>query len=278
MPVAKHSSKLTLKDRLSRLTLSQAQKLLGPNGKELLKEGGKWEIDIAEDVLLGEDRFKLLWGGGTDYAVVSMDAACEGKLRVQCSGCGPEPCEHGGAALSFILEEKTLLGLAKAPKERVPVESLTEKELVDRALAEREERAAEERMRVKSQDRSTPWTDYVVTSAASGKTYRVALRGTERGECFCTCPDFRKNTLGTCKHILHTHAKVRKRFSAKQLSKGWQPDGFYVSVSYGSDLGLRLETPGDLTAGTTAGDSPCFREDVYGCSDRFEIDHCGAAT
>ena len=54
-----------------------------------------------------------------------------------------------------------------------------------------------------------PWTDYMVTNRLSGKTYRVALRGLEPGESYCSCPDFRTNTLGTCKHVLHVSTKVQ---------------------------------------------------------------------
>ena len=64
-----------------------------------------------------------------------------------------------------------------------------------------------------SQDPKEPWTDYVVTSQLSGKTYRVALRGEQRGESYCSCPDFRVNTLGTCKHILYALQRVKSRFS-----------------------------------------------------------------
>jgi superfamily II DNA or RNA helicase len=249
MPVAKRSSDLTLKDRLSRLTLERAEKLLGANGKQMIMDGGKLEFNLAEDVLFDEDVFMLCWGKAAETVSVKMDPARRNKLLIECAGCYPEPCEHGGAVLSLILEEKTLLGLAAEPKEHKPMESMAEKELIDRAMAERAHRAEEESMRIKSNDRSTPWADYLVTSAASGKVYRVALRGTEPGDSFCTCPDFRKNTLGTCKHILQTLLKVRKRFSAKRLSQKWQPDGFFVSVAYGKEAGLRLETPGTLTPG-----------------------------
>ncbi|MCB1095545.1 MAG: DEAD/DEAH box helicase [Verrucomicrobiae bacterium] len=246
MPVAKPSSKLTLKDRLSRLTLVQAEKLLGTAGKHLITEGGKIEVDPVENVFIDDDYFMIRWGGASDTATIKLDPARRGHLVLQCSQCYPDMCVHLGLALSFVLEEKTFLGLATAPVERVPVESLSEKELVELALADRAKRAEEESMRVVSQDRSTPWTDYVVTSAASGRTYRVALRGTEPGDSFCTCPDFRKNTLGTCKHVLHALGKVRKKFTRRKLAKPWQPDGFYVSVRYGVDLGLRLETPADI--------------------------------
>ena len=112
-------------------------------------------------------------------------------------------CEHLGAAFSLILEEKLVLGLSAPPPEKIPVESLTDEELIRQELEDRIERAEKQKMKVQSMDKSVLWTDYSATNYTSGKTYRVALRGWERGESYCTCPDFRKNTLGTCKHILH---------------------------------------------------------------------------
>ena len=173
MPVAKKNSELTLRDRLSRLTLAQAEKLLGPDGKQLIKEGGMFDIG-PEDVHMGSEYFTACWGGANDVVTIRLDATRPDHLQVMCPGCYPDACPHAAAALSFILEEKRLLGLAKAPKEAVaePVQ-LTERELIEQALAERIDRAKEERMRVQSMDTSTPWTDYTITSAASGKMYRA---------------------------------------------------------------------------------------------------------
>ena len=94
------------------------------------------------------------------------------------------------------------MGLSAPPPERQPVETLSDEELVRRVIEERAERAKTERMKMVSQDRNVLWTDYTVTNYGSGKTYRVALRGWARGDSYCSCPDFRKNTLGICKHIL----------------------------------------------------------------------------
>ena len=97
-------------------------------------------------------------------------------------------CRHIGAAVSLVLEEKTALGLAAPPDENLPMELLSESELVEHALRERQERAKNEKFRISSADAAKPWTDYTVASALSGKTYRVALRGEERGQSFCSCP------------------------------------------------------------------------------------------
>ena len=118
-----------------------------------------------------------------------------------------------GAAFSLILEEKLSLGLSAPPPERRPVESLSDRALMNQAIEERVERARTEKMQLKSMNKNELWTDYTVTNLASGKSYRVALRGWERGDSYCSCPDFRKNTLGTCKHILYALEEVKKRFS-----------------------------------------------------------------
>ena len=70
-------------------------------------------------------------------------------------------------------------------------------------------------MRLKSMNPKLLWTDYVITNAVSGKSYRLALRGWQPGESYCSCPDFRKNTLGTCKHIIYALNRGRARFSKK---------------------------------------------------------------
>jgi superfamily II DNA or RNA helicase len=103
-------------------------------------------------------------------------------------------------------------------------------------------------MELNSLDPETLWTDYTLTSKGSGKTYRVALRGWERGDSFCSCPDFRKNTLGTCKHILHALEQVKTRFTKTQGKAPYQPTNAFVHLQYGEDLELRLVVPPGLGA------------------------------
>ncbi|MDA0337459.1 MAG: DEAD/DEAH box helicase [bacterium] len=143
----------------------------------------------------------------------------------------------------MILEEKTALGLAVPPPEGGPVESLTEQELICQAIEARSLRASEEKMRLTSTDPGKLWTDYTITSALSGKTYRVALRGWQRYESYCSCPDFRKNTLGTCKHILSALGKVKRRFPARVHKARHETRGIAVHLAYGQELELRLLLP-----------------------------------
>ena len=132
---------ITLKDKLSHLSYTQACKLLGPQGKLLIQEGGKYEINLFDQVTLNNRRFSL----NVDDARVDiiLDHGKRQRLKIRCSACSVV-CEHQGAALSLILEEQLSLGLAAPPPERIPMESLSEEDLVKEAIADRTQRAQTE--------------------------------------------------------------------------------------------------------------------------------------
>ncbi len=65
----------------------------------------------------------------------------------------------------------------------------------------RRQRAAAENFRIQNLGRNRVFSDYQVTNPRSGGQYRVSIRGFDVGDNTCACPDFRTNTLGTCKHI-----------------------------------------------------------------------------
>ena len=255
LPLTKRSDELTLRDRLSQLTFDSAKKMLGADAKKLMIAGAQRELSPKDHVYLSDDlfRLKIPGPGRRPEAIVTITlmAISLDPLRCNCTVCA-KPCEHLGAALSMILEEKTALGLAIAPVEiddtKRPVDDAG---LISVALAERQERAKAEEMKVESVDPSTPWTDYKLTSAMSGKTYRVALRGSELGESYCSCPDFRTNTLGTCKHILHALAKVRRRLGAERMKLPYRRDSISVALHYGEELELRVLLPKKLDEETS---------------------------
>jgi superfamily II DNA or RNA helicase len=241
----KPSARLTLHDRLSRLTFVRAAKLLGPSGASWLAKGGALEIDLPTQVQFAPERLRVTFPAAPEPIVVdaTLDDAHQDRLRIACNRAGDEGRLRCAATLAMILEDKTALGLAGAPSEDIPWERLPESVLESRALAERAERAATEKMTVKSVDPRGPWTDYTVASALSGKTYRVAVRGLARGESYCACPDFRKNLLGTCKHVLKVHAWLKRRFGPARLAQAWRPDRFAVFARYDGDLRLGLQIP-----------------------------------
>jgi hypothetical protein len=220
-PATKRTERLTLYDRLSHLTYKQACDILGSDGAPLLRRAFSLEsLDVKNDVFLDEDMFRLYihepWIEPATVIVMQVPGL-KHKLAAFCSHCNPGRntnrfCEHTAATLQLLLEEKTLIGLAAEPDLETPPELLSEKKLRERALHERNVRSQIEQYKIKTNDKATPWTDYLVSSEGSGKTYRVALRGKNNGDSFCSCPDFRTNRLGTCKHIMYLLRRVEKQF------------------------------------------------------------------
>jgi hypothetical protein len=242
------SRQLTLRDKLSHLTFLEAAKLLGPEGKRLIqKSGDLWQIKVDEHVYLGDDLFRLripgeTFNGQPTVVTITLMAEARNRLHFNCTRCHGT-CEHVGAAFSLILEDKTALGLAVAPPKRQAVESLSEEELVQKALVERLERAKTEKMKIVSVDAQRPWTDYTVTNRLTGKSYRVALRGLEPGESYCSCPDFRTNTLGACKHVMRVIHVVKRKFDARELQRPYRRKHLGLHLRYDQDVSLRLLLP-----------------------------------
>ena len=93
----------------------------------------------------------------------------------------------------------------------------------------------EQNFRLKNLGTEPIFSDFEVTNPETKRTYRVAIRGAALGENFCSCPDFAVNTLGTCKHIEFTLAKLgRKRGGKATLALGFQPTYSEVYLHYGA--------------------------------------------
>jgi len=230
----------SLRDLLAHLKTSDAEKVLGPRGKQMLNDSRRLEVDVGAQAKLTRSSFQLRLSDAV--ATLRRSESAKGRLARSCSRC-TRPCVHVAAALRVVLEDKLALGLATPPSPRTPTETLGDAELVARALEDRGQRAREERMQVSSSDPKQPWTTYEVTSRESGRSYRVALRGRERGDSYCSCPDFRKNTLGTCKHILHVLAKVKRRFKQSELARPYRRKRVSLGLDYARDLAFRLRLP-----------------------------------
>ena len=90
------------------------------------------------------------------------------------------------------------------------------------------------------------FSDFLVTNPASRRTYRVTIRGTAVGDNACTCLDFATNTLGTCKHIEFTLAKLeRSKKAAPELKAGYHPPHPEVTLRYGSQRQVCFRPPAE---------------------------------
>lgn len=247
MPEITMKRPMTFRDRLSSLTTHQACLLLGEEGARLIREGSlASDVDLERDVYFAGDLLRVSFPETCELgpaSVILTQAGYRSKhLEINCDSC-EGICHHMGATLGLLLESKSLLGLAAPPDESVPFELLTREELLQRAIEERRQRAEKERMRLQSLNPKQLWGEYLLTSSNSGKTYRVALLGMEAGECYCSCPDFRTNRLGLCKHILYAREKVKNRFRKGELEQPYVQNCFALYLEYTDAPGVRFSVP-----------------------------------
>ncbi|MBI3119034.1 MAG: SWIM zinc finger family protein, partial [Candidatus Hydrogenedentes bacterium] len=125
---------------------------------------------------------------------------------------------------------------ARTPRTRKPEEMSLE----EWQVALRREHGREQDFSSKNLGTEPVFSDFAVTNPRSKRTYRVAVRGGERGVNFCTCPDFAVNTLGTCKHIEWLLAKLERRRGGKRaFAAGFHPPYSSVFLQYGSRRRVR---------------------------------------
>jgi len=68
------------------------------------------------------------------------------------------------------------------------------------------------------------FSEFRVGNPLSKAGYRLAIRGLDAGDNYCSCPDYASNELGTCKHIEFVLARLLKKRGAKTaFARGWRP-------------------------------------------------------
>jgi superfamily II DNA or RNA helicase len=135
------------------------------------------------------------------------------------SGNGPKRSKSAAPAVA-----------KKTPRTHRPADMSLE----DWQIALRREFAVEQEFGIENVGGEPVFSEYIVTNPKTKGRYRVAIRGERPGANFCSCPDFSVNTLGTCKHIEYTLAKLRRRRAARAaLARGFQPPYSEVYLRYG---------------------------------------------
>jgi predicted nucleic acid-binding Zn finger protein len=105
----------------------------------------------------------------------------------------------------------------------------------------RQQIAEDENFNIKKTGEGLVFVDYKVDSAKSSSTYKVALRSADNSLNFCSCPDFKINQLGTCKHIEAVLIKVKSKPALKrQLAVPYTPPYTSVYLDYRGERKVKL--------------------------------------
>ncbi len=119
-------------------------------------------------------------------------------------------CSHKAAALialrQYAEDQENISGSEG--------ETYSEREMVERVLKERHERAEKEDYRLAISDNIY---GFHKLRTQSGITYEITIRDFKNEEGYCSCPDFQTNKLGTCKHLIYAIAEIKKKQPVSEL-------------------------------------------------------------
>jgi len=107
----------------------------------------------------------------------------------------------------------------------------------------RRQRARAANLTIDNLGKNRVFSDYRVTNPQTKGQYTVTVRGFDTGDNACTCPDFKSNTLGTCKHIEAVLEKLQSDGEPMKRRKAavTRPE---VTLDYSAaQLRLRLQLP-----------------------------------
>ncbi len=124
---------------------------------------------------------------------VKIDVA--DQLHATCTCQGASMCRHRVAALMQLHE---LLRISDEDKP-TPGIRYTRKGMIKRVIEERKEKARLASYRIEFADNI--YGEHVLTNER-GISYKLTFRDIERRHGYCSCPDYRTNKLGTCKHLI----------------------------------------------------------------------------
>src|SRR5438477_2751946 len=107
----------------------------------------------------------------------------------------------------------------------------------------RRQRAKAGKFTIENLGKNRVFSDYRVTNPESGGQYEVHVRGFDLGDNTCTCPDFKSNTLGTCKHIEAVLDHLKDELPPHLQKKKAVVNRPEIYLHYGEQLQLGIHLP-----------------------------------
>ncbi len=107
----------------------------------------------------------------------------------------------------------------------------------------RRQRAKAGKFQIENLGKNRVFSDYRVTNPETGGQYTVSIRGFAVGDNTCACPDFKANTLGTCKHIEAVLENLQADLPAHLQKKKAVVTRPEIYLHYGEQLQLGIHLP-----------------------------------
>jgi superfamily II DNA or RNA helicase len=117
------------------------------------------------------------------------------------------------------------------------------RQMVQEQIERRRKRGREDLKRIVNQGSHPIYSLFAVTST-SDQTYQVRIHDLEALHNTCTCPDYRTNLIGTCKHIEGVLIQLREKYG-DELDKlaAERPSLTRIYLHYAHDVTVRISQP-----------------------------------
>jgi len=114
---------------------------------------------------------------------------------------------------------------------------------IQEQIERRRERARAEILKIENKG-SHPVFSLFEVSSVSKRSYRVEIRSLDELHNSCTCPDYKSNLIGTCKHIEGVLISLEKEHgeNLKTLAAE-RPRGTQVYLHHGTEVTVRVALP-----------------------------------
>jgi hypothetical protein len=127
-------------------------------------------------------------------------------IQTECSCKAPQLCRHRTAAL-MQLHELIKLEIDPLPESGI---KYTHEGMIKRVAEERRKKALKAKYTIQYADNI--FGEHLLTNER-GVEYLLTFRDPQHETGYCSCPDYRTNKLGTCKHLMFAFNDLKKNYS-----------------------------------------------------------------
>ncbi len=153
---------------------------------------------------------------GDFFVIVDIDE----KVASSCTCKSQQLCRH---QIASYLQLRDLLN-ADHPDIPAPGIKYSREGMIKRVTDERRAKAKTAKYSIELADNI--YGEHLLTNE-KGRHYHITFRDLKRKHGYCSCPDYRTNKLGTCKHLIFAFDKIT---AEKDLSDEQLPDYPFIEV------------------------------------------------
>lgn len=194
---------------------------------ETVYHRGQRLIDNEMCTMVSEtgDKFNFIVEDRFDDFKVTVSQT-ETKLSFHCNCTSHvDCCPHSAAALIMLRIKYD----EEAAKESTGSSKYTKKEMIKRVLKERQEKAAKENFEIILGENVH---GFHKIKTGRGRIYEITIRDFATGNGYCSCPDFKTNKLGTCKHLIFASNYLTKTHKKALTNHNYPIIEIYCDPNY----------------------------------------------